>query len=84
MDMTPGVIRTPHQRAGFDVAKAHLIRFGLEVVKLFRRHVAFDLQLAIRRLQILTDSHDVDVVLTKVAQSRHDFSVIFANADHEA
>ena len=47
VNVTPGVIGAAHEWTGFDVAKAHLVRFGLEVLKLFRRHVAFDFELAV-------------------------------------
>jgi hypothetical protein len=45
--VAPRVIRAAHEWTGFDVAKAHLVCFGLEVLKLFRRHVAFDFELAV-------------------------------------
>ena len=61
--MAPGVIGAAHQRAGLDVTKAQLLGRHFELLKLFRRHVAFDFKLAIRRLQILADGDDVDVVV---------------------
>src|SRR6266545_3709373 len=84
IDMAPGVVGAADQRAGFDVAEAHLICCGLEVLKLFRRYVAFDFKLPNGRLQVLADRNDVDVVRTQVVQSRHDLIVLFSDSDHEA
>ena len=62
--MAPGMIRTPNEWAGLDVAKAELFAFRFEFFKFVRCHVALDAQLPARRLEILPDGDDIDVVLS--------------------
>ena len=63
-DVAPGMIRTPNEWAGLNVAKAELFPFRFEFFKFVRCHVALDAQLPVRRLQILSNSNDIDVILS--------------------
>jgi hypothetical protein len=83
-DMAPSMIRAAHQRTGLDVAEAELLGFGFEFFKLVRRHVTLDTKLAIRRLEILSDGNNVDVVFSQIMQCAHRFIVGFPNANHKA
>jgi hypothetical protein len=62
--MTPGVIRAAYERAGFYVTEAELLGRGFEILELVGRHIALDTELAGRWLEILSDSDDVDVVVS--------------------
>ncbi len=55
------------------MAEAKFFSRDFEVLKLLRRDVALDLKLAIGRLEILPDGHDIDIVLAQVVKRRHDF-----------
>ena len=40
--MAPGVVGAAHERTGFDVAEAELLRVGFQLEELIRSHVALD------------------------------------------
>ena len=63
-DVTPGMIRTPNECAGLNVAKAELFAFRLEFLKFVWCHVAHNAQLPARRLQVLSNGDDIDVILS--------------------
>jgi hypothetical protein len=58
------MIRTPNERAGLNVAKTELFAFRFEFFKFVRCHVALDAQLPVRRLQVLSNGDDIDVILS--------------------
>ena len=78
IDVAPGVVGAAHQWTGLDMAEAELFTLGLKFLKFFRRDVAFDFEMAVGRLQVLTDGDDFDVVLPQIAQDRHHFIAGFA------
>src|ERR1700732_4766173 len=82
-DMAPCMIRAAHQRTGLHMAKAEFFGFGFEFVELVRRHITFDSQLAVGRLQVLSDGDDVDVLISQVMQRRHDLVGSLAHSEHE-
>ena len=81
--VAPRVIGAAHERAGLDMAKTHLVCVRLKLLKLVRRDVALDFELAVGRLQVLSDRHDVDITFTQVAERRHDLVLRFTDAEHE-
>ena len=64
------------------MAKAELFGVLFEFLKFGRRHVALDRKLTCRRLKILPQGDDIDVVGPKVAERRHHFITGLANPEH--
>jgi hypothetical protein len=81
-DVTPRVIRTAHQRAGFDMTKPELFARHFEFVEFIGRDVSVDFQLAVLRLQILPESDDVDLLVAQLLQRDNDLVMGFADPKH--
>ena len=80
--MTPGMIGTSNQRTRLDMAKTEFLRVRLEILELSRGQIAIDLQLLHRRLEILAEGDNVDLILPEIVQRRHDFVPKLSDTEH--
>ena len=62
VDLPLRVVAGPHQRPALDVTQALVLADAFPLVELRRRHPAVDRQVLGRRLQVLAQREDVDVV----------------------
>ena len=79
--MAPGVVGAPHQRPGLDVAETKSLGLVFQLYKFLRRHITLNTKLTIGRLEILSDSNNVDAVRSQVMQRAQHFIVGFADAE---
>src|SRR3989338_751650 len=84
VDVAPGVIGAPHQRAGLHVAEAELFRLRFERVKFLRGDVAIHRKLVQRRLEILPDGDDIAVVAAQIAERGHHLVKSLPYAEHQS
>ena len=79
-----GVIAGADQRTRFDVAEAHLQRFGFELGELTGRIEPGHGQVVARGAQVLADGEDVAMYCREVAEDFEQLAGLFAKADHDA
>src|SRR5437764_15101644 len=78
-----GMIRTAHKGAGLDVAKTHLLAFGLQSSKFFEGNIALNGQVVKRWAEILPNGQDVDLVFSHIMHHFDNFIPRLAKAQHE-
>src|ERR671914_709250 len=74
-DVTPRMVRTAHQRTRFNMTKAELFARHFEFFEFIGRDVSVDFQLAARRLQILPEGDDVDLLFAQLLQRGNDLVI---------
>src|ERR1700680_1381855 len=79
-----GVIRTAHERPGFDVAEAQLERDLLERTKLVGRVVARHRQVGRRRAEVLADCEDLAIDASEIAEHLDDLVTRLTETEHQA
>src|SRR3972149_2746535 len=84
VDMAPGVVGAPHQRAGFHVAEAELVGLGLKLKEFLGGDIAIHGKLVQRRLEILPDGDDIALVAAQVAERSHNLVKSLPYAKHQA
>mmetsp|Transcript_23260 Transcript_23260/g.65900 ORF Transcript_23260/g.65900 Transcript_23260/m.65900 type:complete len:440 (+) Transcript_23260:59-1378(+) len=78
-----GLVTRSDKRSGCDVLEAHAFGARLPFRKFLRRHVLLHWQMALRRLQVLPERHNVHIDCAQVLQRRHYVLLRFSKAQHQ-
>src|SRR6185312_8926016 len=84
LHLLPRVIARPDERAGLDVLESHGHADVLQPAELFRRDVAIELDVRVRRPEVLAERENVDVDRAQIAHDDLDLLERLAHPENDA